>query len=269
MRYGICINLLDALHQGTLEERLQAIKCTGYSYVETVAAACEYADEEQLGTVKALLEEKQLVCSHANILFPEYIRLLGGEADPESTEKYLRKVFHSLSFLGVQLVSLGSGHARRVPEGMPYEEAAAGFCEAARGISILAEAYGIRIALEHLPEDSASLMTSVEEMISFCEQVGHENCGMLLNNCSIRSMEEYGRVLEMKQRLFHVHMASPDGKGFPAMADKEQLMPCVRSLLQSGYNGTISFEAILNHDYSYHKNIVQSIDLLQQCFSRS
>lgn len=265
MKFGVCINLAEELEKKTLNEHLEQIRSAGYDYVEANLAALENTSEEELAQIQAALEKTGLSCLRANCFFPGTVRLTGPESSPEALAPYLKKILAKAEKLGVQVIVLGSGGARRVPEGYDRKAAEEDFAACARAASDAAASHHIRIALEHLNPKETNLLTTIEETVQSMQQIQHPACGFLFDYYHVDlQTDDIRQVPAHSDRLFHVHTALPSSRLFPFPEDASTMQPFFQVLKEAGYNGTVSLEGAMREGVSYQENLEKSMELLKK-----
>ena len=264
MEFGVCLNVIDSLRQGAekLEEQLAAIAAAGYAYVEVTAVSFADAGDDEIAVIRAALAKHGLMAKRACILFPGTLKVVGPEKNEENISGYLQKLMPKLKAVGMEIIVFGSGGARRIPDGFPYEEAFDQFCESARLTADIAGEYGIRVALEHLNAGECNLLISVEETVKAVRQANHPGCGLLFDIYHVRDPEDLRYVVAGKDVLFHSHTSHPTNRLYPAPGDEECLRPYFAVLKAAGYDGTVSVEANLHGSKSFSENMTDAYQLL-------
>ena len=265
MRYGICMDLADGYKHHLLAEKLGAIHNAGYDYIETSVSGLSHLSEVETLQIRGVLERNGLTCLRANGFFPPQIRLTGPGASAEEIEEYLKTVLPRAAGLGVKTIVLGSGASRQIPDDMPYQHAFEQFCEYGKMICKQAEAYGIRIAIEHLNPRETNFITTIEEAGAVIDSIGMENCGLLFDYYHIDAdTNDLRNVAVLKEKLFHVHAAVPETRKYPRMADEPVMRPFFETVAKAAYDGTVSVEASMNEGMTYEENLNQSLQLFRQ-----
>ncbi len=264
MEFGVCINLVEAMRDGTLGEKLASISEAGFSFVETNAAAAIDITADEMLLIKRALSDYGLVCLCSNVMFPGNIKVVGPDISEESIRSYLNRLMPILSDFGVKTAVLGSGESRRVPDGFSYSEAYAQFLNCAAAAADIAAKYGIKIALEHLTPRETNLLTTVGETLVAVRDCGRANCGLLLDyfhvdrdSLDIYSIEEGGSI------LYHSHVAVPESRLYPTPEDAELLRPYFDTLVGCPYNRTVSIEGVLREGVSYYDNLAMAYKVLK------
>lgn len=220
----------------------------GFDYVEcalNALAAMPEADYEML-----LLDAASfpIPVSKCNCLLPGNVHVTGPEADESIQRAYLEKAFSRAKAVGIKLASFGSGAARSVPEGWPYEKA---WQQIAAFLMLLAEygeKYGVTIAIEPLRRAECNIINLVSEGTALAAITAHPRIGVLGDTFHMNaSHEPYSALAHAGSLLKHMHISHtlPDlsGRVFPADGDGEDYAPLFTTLKAMGYQGDISVEA--------------------------
>jgi len=262
MQYGICLNLTELLRVGELK-KLPKISAAGFTYVETNAASCADLENDETGAIKQALEQSGLKCSRACVLFPGTIKVVGPNADNKLIKEYLGALMPKLAALGVETVVFGSGGARRIPDGFPYEQAFEQFCACARAVAEAGKVHGIKVALEHLNPRETNLLTTVGETMKAVRRTNHPGCGLLFDYYHVdHSKGELTEVFDGRDILIHSHVAVPGSRLYPAPGDEDAIRPYFEVLRKCGYNGSVSVEATLHEGKSFEENLASAFELL-------
>jgi len=267
MEFGVCLNVVELLREdpGKLDEQLTAVAAAGFSFLEINVIPCADADESELSAVKAALLKNKLVTKRAFILFPGDMKVVGPEKNENTIRDYLQNVTAKLKALGVDVIVFGSGGARQIPDGFPYDEAFTQFCDTARLAAELASVQGIKIALEHLNPKDCNLLVTVEETIKAIREVNHPNLGLTFDIYHIDDTgDDIKNVVKAKDVLFHSHTAIPVSRLYPTPEDMDSLREYFAILKSAGYDGTVSIEGNLHCCKSFEQNMTDAYKALSQ-----
>jgi len=136
------------------------------------------------------------------------------------------------------------------PQGQSHDRSVAYFREAMQACGEAASGSGVRFAIEPLNRYETDLIHSVDEGLSFLDQVGMDNVGLLLDtfhmNIEERSLESSIRACG--ERIFHFHVADSN-RWFPG-AGHLDFASIVATLREIGYKGWISGEFMPKPDAS-------------------
>ncbi len=231
MRIGICTDLKNVKRAAEL----------GYDYVEVKLSAAVNMDATEFEALAKEADEAPIHVEKACILLPKTMRVIGPEYDEKALDEYLEKAFQRMKRLGADTVSFGSGKCRAVPEGMDAEEGFKSLVAVTRHIGDVASRYSIRIAVEPLNRGETNLVTTVKDGDRLVREVAHPWVGLLADAFHMRKEEEPMSVIASVVPLWHAHIATKDGRGFPTVS--EETKEFMDALAASGYKGDLSIEA--------------------------
>ena len=176
-----------------------------------------------------------------NVLVPGDIPLCGPSAYLEVLRSYLRRAFSRMASLGAATAVLGSGAARRIPDGWPRDRALDQLADAVALAGEEANRCGITLALEHLNRQECNVFNTVAECAAFIRERGLHDIRLLADLYHIEvEHEPLDVVANVMPQVVHVHVAgdrrqSPDTPGY----DYAGFM---RVLRDAGYDARISAE---------------------------
>lgn len=235
MRFGIC----------TAPENAQTLARLGFDYVECAITTLAAMEDGAFDEVRRAVEASPLMCESGNLFLPGTCRITGEAANFDAALAHLRVAVPRFAALGGQIAVFGSGGARAVPEGWPKDKAMeqlARFCRLAGGIC--AE-HGVRIAIEPLNTGECNIINSVSEGVDLAEMAAHPNVGVLADWYHV-AVENEGvdGILRAGSRLWHCHIARPQGRAYPSPGDPEDagydaFFGALRAI---GYEGRVSIE---------------------------
>ncbi len=234
MQIGICHGEIDTT----------ACAEAGYDYVEHPAARTLRSTEADADwpAIRDRILAAPLPTPVVNQFFPGDVKLVGPERDLDAAVDYVGILFDRVKSIGGEVQVFGSGAARRIPEGYPREKAVDELTELLARIAPMAEAQGIRIAMEHLRSAECNVLTTLRETLDFVGRVNHPAVGVLLDGFHLAQMNEPLESIDAcGDRLLHVHMADPESRLNPARANSD-LRPMFARLKKIGYDGRVSLE---------------------------
>ena len=252
MRFGFSAGCDKAAYMGAC----------GYDFQESYLDALYGMTEEELEAQRRTMREAGLTLEAFNCFFPGDMTLVGEKAvPPETIRAFARKVLQRAAGLGGRIAVLGSGGARRVPEGVPMEAALEQFADAARIVGDEAARAGMTVVLEPLSRHDTNLLNTVEETAAFCRRLNHPAVFLLADLFHMHENSENFDVLaESGGLLRHVHMCNPIGRHGMSRQDAYDYTPFVRALARAGYRGRITIEADVR---DYAAEIKDSLEALR------
>jgi sugar phosphate isomerase/epimerase len=232
MRFGCCVDV----------DQVPVLAQAGYDFCELPARALRPSDDEP-AALPALRAAGALLLrpESFNSLIPPELRLVGPTVDRSTLQAYLRRAFTRMAQLGGQVAVLGSGGARRIPDGMPRAGALDQLADALALAADEASRAGIELALEHLNQRECNVFTSLAECQAFIQERGLVGLRLLADLHHIEAEREpISNVVQAAPLLAHAHVAD-GGRRAPGVGgyDYAGFMAALR---QANYDRRISAE---------------------------
>ena len=233
-RVGYCATLAE----------IDAVKSAGFDYVElrtSEIAALPEADYEKLAQK---LKQLALPVPVTYLFIPADIKLTGPQANKDQQMDYVRKALDRVSKLGTSTVVLGSGPARRYPEGFSKAEAFRQLVEFCKWLGPEARKRGITIAIEPLRKEESNIINNLAEGLQLVKIVQDPNIQLNVDSYHLAmEREDPAMILKAKDYVRHVHTANPQGRVFPLQWEEYDYGPFYEALRSIGYDKEISIEA--------------------------
>ena len=241
IRFGVCTSV----------ENAALIKEAGYDYLEYSFQNLVRMSEEEFLVFCTELETAGLKAEAFNGFFPASISLTGENVDMEQIAAHAGKGFSRASRVGGKIAVLGSGAARRIPEGFDRDTAYRQFMEVLDLCGTIAGTYGMEVALEPLNTGETNLINTVAEGIEICRRVNNPCVKCLADFYHVfRSGETLEAVETAGTMLNHVHLARPNAdRAMPLEEDIPALRCYAESLKKCGYSGRLSLEGVFLPDF--------------------
>lgn len=233
MKIGCCVP----------HDQVAAARQAGFAFAELSVARslCPLEDGAWWRARRAEIEAGGLPILATNVFFPGEWRLTGPAVDAAATRRYAETAVQRAAELGVRVMVLGSGGARRVPDGYPREAAAGQLAALLATIGDIAAPHGITIALEPLRKAETNLVHTVAEAVEIVRPLAHPHVAALAD---LYHIEEEGEplddILAAGRLLAHVHVADT-GRLAPGTGQYDYPGFFAR-LRQVGYQGGVSVE---------------------------
>jgi sugar phosphate isomerase/epimerase len=234
VRIGVC---LDA-------DTFVAAQAAGFDYVEINASKVAALTDDEFQQLAGRVAQLRIPVAAANVLIPAAIKIVGPDVDPIRQAGYLGATLGRLKRLGVAVVVLGSGGARRVPDGFSRDEAISQFAGFCRRLASLAGDNGITIAVEPLRHQETNLINTVREGLAMVKAVDRPEIKLLVDYYHLSEEGESAAViLEAATLIVHAHVANPRGRVYPLSPDEADYAGFFENLCTIGYAGRLSIEA--------------------------
>lgn len=217
----------------------------GFDYAEaTVGAAMKLTSGET-----EFARANGLRIEYFNSFIPGQYKILDGRGGYNSALDYARAAVERAERLGGELIVLGSGAARRIPDGLDVSQAFELFARFCAEASELLRARGITLALEPLNSGETNLVNTLAEGAELVERVGAPNFKLL---CDAYHMYRAGEAPEEAARyatvICHVHVAEPPERVYLGKNGGEYLRSLARALIGAGYSGGVTAECSFGPD---------------------
>lgn len=222
---------------------VHAVKENGYDFIECALVSLCLEDAEAYRKVMPDYRNSALPLWAFNGFFPGDLKVVGEAIDKARIRNYVARATEALHTVGAKIAVLGSGGARRIPEGWEYARAEEQFLELLQLISAHFKGTGVTLAIEPLNKRECNFINRVSEGVKLAALVNQPEIRVLAD---FYHMQEEGEtvdaIMEHKAWLAHIHLAdtgrkSPGTGFYPYAALAEQLK-------NSGYEGMLSVECL-------------------------
>ncbi|WP_193103623.1 sugar phosphate isomerase/epimerase [Brachybacterium sp. FME24] len=220
-----------------------AILAAGADYIEpTIVGNVIVQDADGDWQANSALREREPSPSFA-VLAPKDLRLSDPAFPLERTRDYLQVAFAAISAVARPgaVVVLGSGAARRLPEGVEPADGRRQFAQTVEVARDVAAEHGLEVILEPLHHGETDLINTVAEAIAFLDEFGMGEVRVVADLFHIMLEHEPLEVIGAHAgRVAHAHIAD-SGRTPPGQGDWP-LAPFLQSLRGGGYLGHVSIE---------------------------
>jgi sugar phosphate isomerase/epimerase len=177
-----------------------------------------------------------------NVFLPGSLKLVGPQVNENAILAYVDSVFHRCKEAGVRIVVLGSGEARKIPEGFDRAIALRQFVQILRKMAPLASTQGITIAMENLNRGETNLGNTLTEVIAIIRQVNHPSVRVTADIFHMLKEDETAESIRLAGNLLvHCHIAEERDRARPGRYG-EDFRPYFRILKDIGFSGKIMME---------------------------
>ena len=198
--------------------------------------------EEVFGTNLQKLKALRCELFMCNVLFPASLKIAGPTVDEEKVMAYLNAVLVRTQKAGVKNLVLGSGGARRLPDGYDKQKAATGFVELAKKMAAAAKEKGVTILLENLNSTETNFLNKLADAADIVRQVGHKNFRL---NADVYHMLKEGESPNEIRRagdvIVYCELAEKEQRTLPGVAG-DDFTPYLQALKDIGFKGPIVIE---------------------------
>lgn len=245
MRHGCCVpprRFLPKAADGgelsdyqTLKVSKELLLSMGYDFIETHMNSVMSLTEKELACAK----DEGLTVNSYNCFFPGTLRItdLSDEIFGRADEALRRA-----SLLGGRCVVFGSGDARKIPEGMSFEEGMKRIETFLTELDKLCDKHNIIVAIEPLFQET-TILRYVSEVVELLEKLRPKNIFALADVYHMYMVNEDLNVLQHAAGyLRHIHISEPVNRGYPGCIGGEYLMEFADKLHKIGYDGDVTVE---------------------------
>ena len=244
MKIGVCASPNEA----------RLISELKYDYLEAEFAKLAALDEGAFREQTALLERASLPAEAFCIFFTGANKLYspGGDQAPLLREiaDYAERGFARAAAWGGKIAVIGSGDARKIPEGMTREETEAQFARVLAVCGEAAERHGMKIVVEPLWTAACNFINTVAEGAAIARLADRGAVGLLAdfyhmskNGDDADSLPRYADI------LWHIHYGGPEDRGAPVPGDESILAKFAHVLAKCPEAERISLECYWRPDF--------------------
>lgn len=240
MKIGLC----------TKPERVEEILRHNFDYAEFSFNYIATLEEKDFTATYDKLQKLGVRSEAFNSYFGSGTVLYGTNANLKAIEDYSDKAMARAKLLGGEVIVLGSGGARRIPEGLSLDEAEEQFCKVVNICGDIAGKYGIEIAIEPLSYRETNYINTLTDGLKAVHKASNKNVGVLVDFFHFfMNGEKLNEFDDINGELLHAHIARPDpSRGVPHPEDSDTLKQWADALKKVGYDRRISFEGKVGED---------------------
>jgi D-psicose/D-tagatose/L-ribulose 3-epimerase len=215
---------------------LEKAKKTGFDYAEVLVRNFARLSDEEFAKLLEKHKAAGLPTPVGNNFIPMELKMVGPEIDKDKQLEYVRKAFERGQKLGLKIIVLGSGAARKVPDNFSKDEAW-------KQIAPEAKKRGIVVAVEPLQTKETNTINTAAEGLKWVKAVNHPNFQLMVDFYHLSLEKEDPAILvTAKNNIKHIHIANPNGRKFPLSSDEYDYSAFFAALKKSKYQGGISIE---------------------------
>lgn len=224
---------------------LEKLKAAGYDGVEI--PIFDVSNPAHFAGIGRVLKDNGLECTAVTVLPDEAHNAISPvAANRQGAVDHLKRVLECAHNAGVQTLCgpyyqvLGQFTGK-----YPSEEELNGAAEVHRAIAPVAEAAGVKCAIEALNRFEAHLLNTMEQAAAYVKRVGHPNFGTMYDtfHANIEEKNSFTAIETVfaSGKLNHVHISEND-RGTPGRGHIN-LTGQIQHLKKIGYDGWMTIEA--------------------------
>jgi D-psicose/D-tagatose/L-ribulose 3-epimerase len=222
---------------------VEKAKNIGFDYVELLVKNFTALSDEDFAKFQAKHKEVGLPTPVGNNFIPVELKLVGPEVDKDKQMAFVTKAFDRAQKLGMKVVVLGSGGARKIPDGFSREEGWKQLVDFAKRIAPESKKRGIVVTVEPLQKGETNTINTAAEGLKWVQEVNHPNFQLMVDFYHLSLEKEDPAILESaKKHIKHLHIANPHLRRFPMSSDEFDYSIFFAKLKKSGYRGGLTIE---------------------------
>ncbi|HXU83930.1 MAG TPA: sugar phosphate isomerase/epimerase family protein [Polyangia bacterium] len=222
---------------------LEKGKAFGFDYVELLVKNFTALSDEDFAKFLQKHKAVGIPTPVGNNFIPVELKLVGPEVDKDKQMEFVKKAFERAQKLGIKTVVLGSGGARKLPDGFSADEGWKQLVDFARRIAPEAKKRGIVVAVEPLQKGETNTINTAAEGLKWVKEVNHPNFQLMVDFYHLSlEKEDPAILLTAKKNIKHLHIANPYLRRFPMSSDEFDYSVFFATLKKSGYQGGLTIE---------------------------
>jgi sugar phosphate isomerase/epimerase len=219
-------------------------KVAGFEYVELAMQDVLSLSDEDFDKAAARFAALGVPAVVGYNVVPAELMLVGPDADKAKQDAQLGKALARAKRLGLKMVVLNNGPARKVPDGFDKDKAWKQLVDFGRRFAAAAKKNDLTVLVQPLRPEETNLVTNVPDALKLVSAVGQPNFQLLVDYSFMAMQNEDPAVLEKaKGHLKHVWISNPNGRVYPMSADEADYPAFFAALKKIGYRGGISIHA--------------------------
>jgi sugar phosphate isomerase/epimerase len=239
VKFGVCDADFD---------RIQIAIDAGVDYVEMGVSntLTPLEPEEVFAPVRKRIQALSVKPEAFNLFFPGSVRITGPDVDWDLVKRYAATAVERCASVGGEVMVIGSGGARNVPEGYSWDEAWTQLVQAFRITGEEAAKNGVVIAIEPLNKNESNIVNYVTDGAQLAKEVDVPAVQVLADFYHMDELDEPLSHLIDVGSIAHVHVAD-SGRYRPGSGTYDY-PTFFKNLKQIGYDKHISMEGRWNYD---------------------
>lgn len=232
--FGICTGL----------DKAEQLKAIGYTFIEGGVAATlkpEMPDAEYAADL-AKIKGCVLPTRSCNGFIPSKFKLTGPAITHDAALDYAVKACQRADQAGIPFIVLGSGGARKIPEGFDHAKGKEQFIAFCQKLGDRITDCKVTIVLEPLNKGETNLLNSVAEGIDYVDAIQRPRIQLLADFYHmLKENESPDSIRKAGSRIHHCHIAELEGRKAPGTKG-EDFTGFFKALRGIGYVGGVSCE---------------------------
>ena len=224
--------------------RIGALADMGFDYVELgFRALAPLEDELTFASTRDRILAAPLRAEALSGFIPPFVGLavVGPSVDRAGLRRYAEMMIARAAQVGAQVVGIGIGRSRMIPEGFPPQRAHDQFRDFLGLVTDLAAPRGITVGLEPLNREETNLINTVPESLAMLREVSRPSLRLTVDYYHLLLAGGSAADLEAAHGLVaHVHTA--DANRRPPGTEGADQLGLLQALRAIGYDDRLSME---------------------------
>jgi sugar phosphate isomerase/epimerase len=200
------------------------------------------AADAEAAKVLAELKANHIPVPVCNSFLPGDLKLVGPEARHDAVVEYATKAFQRAKQIGVEIIVLGSGGARKIPDGFDRAKAEEQFIAILKRLGAAADPFGVTVAMESLNRSETNFGNSLRDCLRYIDAAGHPRVKLVADLYHMMRENDGPEVIvDAGSRIVHVHVAEKAERTPPGTAG-DDFKPYLAALKKVGFSGRMSLE---------------------------
>lgn len=222
----------------------------GFDYLEISLDWLLTSPKGIVDETESMMKEHGLRAEVLNCFFNPSVKLLGEERDMHQIADIIHKNLEMSMRMNAEVVVIGSGKARSLPDGYCLKKAKEEFGEIVDLCATEFSKKGIKIVVEPIRRAESNFINTVLEGVDFAKGINNPNLGYMVDLFHFHQNGENLCDLDLlKGQLTHAHIARPNlDRNGPKPEDEETIRLWMQKLKEIGYDDRLTLECIWTPD---------------------
>jgi D-psicose/D-tagatose/L-ribulose 3-epimerase len=222
---------------------LEKAKGFGFDYAELLVKNFTALSDEDFAKFLEKHKAVGLPTPVGNNFIPAELKLVGPEVDKDKQMEFVKKAFERAQKLGLKVVVLGSGAARKVPDGFSADEGWKQLVDFGKRVAAEAKKRGLVVTVEPLQKGETNTINTAAEGLKWVQAVNHPSFQLMVDFYHLSLEKEDPAILvTAKKNIKHLHIANPYLRRFPMSSDEFDYSVFFATLKKTGYQGGLTIE---------------------------
>ncbi|MFA6506568.1 MAG: sugar phosphate isomerase/epimerase family protein [Treponemataceae bacterium] len=229
MKFGCC----------TSPANIEVLARAGYDFIDFPGAAIVATEENDFTDIKKRLSASGLTCEGFHASVPPSMRLAGPLVNEDTIAAHFHVLASRARDLGCTRIGLGSPKSRSVNLGSDPRAHRDDFLRIFALAARICADHGVSLLLEALRLQDANFINTQAEALAILSEIREFNVGTIFD---LFHFIEAGEKIEaitpaVVERIGYLHIAEPNGRGYPKPENNAPYRPVLARLKELGYTG--------------------------------